>query len=73
MKMEISLSTLGDSTANISTNVNAPIFRTAKLIHKGVIKTQTPFLIMSIDAASTDSNGAAAAYIARVVLGDVKK
>ena len=66
--MTIQVSSMSDGVP-ISANVKAPIFRLANLARKGPVEARQPFVVLSVDAASLDSDGKAVAYIARITLG----
>jgi beta-lactamase regulating signal transducer with metallopeptidase domain len=67
--LKIELSTVAASSASIAENVKASLFRTSTLSHKGVVDAKKPFVVLSADAASTDENGKAVVYVARITLG----
>jgi hypothetical protein len=69
LDLQIQLSTVSDSSAAVSPNVKASLFRTATMSHKGAVDAKTPFVVLSADAASVDENGKAVVYIARITLG----
>jgi hypothetical protein len=73
LKMKIQLTVIADSNTNISDDLKAQLFRASTLVQNGPIEPNKPFVIMSMDASSTDSDGAATAFIARVNLGEPKK
>jgi hypothetical protein len=67
--VKIDLSTISNSSAEIAPNVKASLFRTATMSHKGPVEVKKPFVVLSADAASTDEDGKAVVYIARITLG----
>jgi beta-lactamase regulating signal transducer with metallopeptidase domain len=69
LDLQIQLSTTASSSAEIAPNVKASLFRTATMSHKGDVDAKTPFVLVSADAATTDENGNAVVYIARITLG----
>jgi hypothetical protein len=69
LDLSIQVSAISDSGTPISTNVNAPMFRSAMIARKGPVEAKVPFVVVSVDAANVDAKGNAVAYIARVTLG----
>jgi len=69
IELSIQVSVMGDNGVAITDKVNAPVFRSATMEHRGPVAPGVPFVMMSIDGASTDSEGKAVAYIARVNMG----
>jgi beta-lactamase regulating signal transducer with metallopeptidase domain len=69
LDLQIQLSTTASTAADIAPNVKASLFRTATMLHKGDVTAKTPFVVLSADAATTDENGKAVVYIARITLG----
>jgi hypothetical protein len=69
LDMNIDLSGISAGGVPISPTVNAPIFRSTTLVHKGIVQAQQPFIIVGVDASTPDSEGRAIAYIAKVTLG----
>jgi hypothetical protein len=70
LKLNIQLSVMGDSPTAISDAIKAPLFRNVTLVQNGPVEPNKPFVIMSMDSASTDADDMATAYIARVNLGE---
>jgi hypothetical protein len=69
LNMDISVSAMSEGGVPISTNVNAPMFRTATMAHNGTVTAKQPFVVLTVDAANADGKGKAVAYVARVTLG----
>lgn len=69
LDLNIQVSTLSEGNTQISADVKAPIFHTVSLSRKGPVAPRTPFVVISVDAATADPSGKAVAYIARVTLG----
>lgn len=69
LDMTIEVSALTPGSIESSPGVKPPVFRTATMSRKGLVTAKQPFVILTIDAASTDVEGKAVAYIARVTLG----
>jgi RHS repeat-associated protein len=70
LDLSIELSATSDTTTEIAPSVKAQLFRRATMSYKGVVEARQPFVVLSVDAASLDSEGRAVAYIARVRLGN---
>ena len=69
MDLSIQVATLTEGATAISTNVKAPLFRQATMVHKGPIEAGKPFVVVSVDAGSVDESGKAVAYIGRIIVG----
>jgi len=69
LDLGIQMSGFSEGATTISSTVKAPMFRTIQMAHRGFVTARQPFVVISADAASTDANGKAVAYIARVILG----
>jgi hypothetical protein len=69
LDLAVQISSLSEGTVKISNTVTAPYFRTIQLTRKGLAKPKQPFVVLAVDAASTDAAGKAVASIMRVVLG----
>ncbi len=67
--VKIQLSTASTSSITISSNTKSPIFRATVMSHEGTALANKPFVVLSADAASTDEDGKAVVYIARIKLG----
>lgn len=70
MDLNIQVAAVSDVLWAIDKGVNAPVMRTATLSHKGDFRPGKPFVLVSVDASSTDKDGKAVAYVARVVVGE---
>jgi hypothetical protein len=70
LDLSIQLSAISDGTANITDNVKAAVMRKATISHKGPVQPRKPFVVVSVDAASTDKDGKAVAYIGRITIGE---
>lgn len=73
LKLNIQLSVMSESTTTLSDAIKAPIFSNTTLVQNGPVEPNKPFVIMSIDSATRDADGAATAYIARINLGEPGK
>ncbi len=69
LDLSIQVAAMSASGTPISTNLNAPMFRTTMMARKGPVEARVPFVVVSVDAANVDGNGKAVAYIARITLG----
>ncbi len=69
LEMSLQVSNIADSAAAISPNFKAPLFRNFTMSHKGRVIPNQPFVLVSIDAGTLDSNGKAVACIARITMG----
>jgi hypothetical protein len=69
LDMSMQVSALGESPMPIANDAKAPFFRKVTMARKGPVPPNQPFVVMSIDASSVDSDGKAVAYFARVILG----
>jgi hypothetical protein len=69
LDLGMQVSSMTEGPTLISTNVHAPMFRTATMTHKGPVEAKRPFIVVSIDAAAIDADGKAMAYIARINMG----
>lgn len=69
LDMSIELSSIVEGTTEIADGEKAAVFRTSTMSYKGIVQPNQPFVLMSIDAGSVDTNGKAMAYIARITLG----
>ncbi len=68
--LKIELATISAGSTEIASSVKASLFRKASMLHKGTVLAKKPFVMLSADGASTDENGKAVVYIARVTLGE---
>ena len=68
LDLNISLSSMSESNAQISADVKAQMIHRATIAHKGTVEAGKAFVVVCADASSPDANGNAVAYIARVTL-----
>ena len=73
LDLSIQISTTSENGAAISEKVKVPLFRNTTISHKGIVQPHKPFVVVSVDAASTDTGGKAVAYIGRIILGDLHR
>jgi hypothetical protein len=73
LDLNIQISAMSEGGVPIAEKVTAPLFRNATISHEGVVQPHRPFVVVSVDAASTDSGGKAVAYIGRITLGDLQR
>jgi hypothetical protein len=69
LDLSVQISSLSDSSLNISNDVKAPIFRNSTMALKGMIQALQPFVMVSVDGANLDAEGKAVAFVARVTVG----
>ena len=63
LDLSIQVSVIGDNGVAITDTVKAPMFRSSTMEHRGEATPGQPFVLMSVDAASTDDHGQAVAYM----------
>jgi beta-lactamase regulating signal transducer with metallopeptidase domain len=73
LAINIQVSSMGDSSAALSGNVNAPAFRSTTLSYRGTVSPGKPFVIISVDSSAVETDGKATARIARVTMGAPQK
>ena len=68
----VELSTMDEGAVRISDKLTAPYFRIARMAYKGQVQPGKPFVLISADGATTDAQGNAIVYVARVTLGPLQ-
>jgi hypothetical protein len=70
LDLSVQVSGLSEGAVTISAAVKAPAFRVTQMSYKGSATPRQPFVVISVDASTTDANGKAVAYLARITLGE---
>ena len=68
VQLEADLSAQTDSPAGMKENVDTQVEREVQLRYAGRVRRGRPILVMAVDTSTTDRQGQAVAYIARIVV-----